>query len=212
MGRFAARRTCETQGLSMSTKAMRILLIGQEPSDGRSVCEALVNVQDDVFIVECAPRLVAGLERLRANGIAAVLVDLRLPDSQGIAPFEQVCRAASHVPILIIGSPDDQDVARQAVKVRAGRCPTRPPRQLHVAACPQADHRAKSGGRDVVLRTAARGSHTSTQSATPCSAPMSRVSSGPAVCRGTGLLLQPATGGRAVRPAAGHRLSDLLLQ
>ena len=33
-------------------------------------------------------RLVDGLERLRANGIAAILLDLRLPDSQGIATFD----------------------------------------------------------------------------------------------------------------------------
>ena len=45
-----------------------------------------------------------------------VLLDLCLPDSQGIATFEQVWRAAPHIPILVIGSPDDQDVARQAVK------------------------------------------------------------------------------------------------
>ena len=40
---------------------------------------------------------------------------------------------------------------------RAGLSPTRSPRQLHVAASPRADHRATSGGRGVVLRTAARG-------------------------------------------------------
>lgn len=73
-------------------------------------------VRDGSFIVECAPRLVAGLERLRGNQIAAVLLDLCLPDSQGTAAFEQIWRAAPHVPILVIGSPDDEDVAAQAVK------------------------------------------------------------------------------------------------
>jgi PAS domain S-box-containing protein len=100
----------------MSAKAMRILLIGDDPSDGRSVREALAGVRDGSFIVECAPRLVDGLERLRGNGIAAVLLDLCLPDSPGIAAFEQVWRAAPHVPILVIGSPDDEDVAMQAVE------------------------------------------------------------------------------------------------
>jgi diguanylate cyclase (GGDEF)-like protein/PAS domain S-box-containing protein len=100
----------------MNAKAMRILLIGDDPSDGRSVREALAGVRDGSFIVECAPRLVDGLERLRGNGIAAVLLDLRLPDSQGIAAFDEVWRAAPHVPILVIGSPDDEDVAMQAVQ------------------------------------------------------------------------------------------------
>ncbi len=100
----------------MNAKAMRILLIGRDHSDGRSVREALADVRDGSFSVECAPRLVDGLERLRGNGIAAVLLDLWLPDSQGIETFEQVWRAASHVPILVIASPEDEDVATQAVK------------------------------------------------------------------------------------------------
>src|SRR6185503_5385522 len=43
-------------------------------------------------------------------------LDLQLPDSQGIASFDQVWRAAPYIPILIIGSADDQDLGRQAVK------------------------------------------------------------------------------------------------
>lgn len=95
---------------------MRVLLIGHDPADARAVREALADAQDGSFTVECATRLSEGLERLSRSGIAAVLLDLCLPDSQGIATFEQVWRAASHVPILVIGSPDDQDIARQCVK------------------------------------------------------------------------------------------------
>ena len=100
----------------MNLKAMRVLLIGDDPADARAVREALADAQDGSFTVECATRLSEGLERLSGNGIAAVLLDLCLPDSQGIASFEQVWRAAPHIPILVIGSPDDQDIARQAVK------------------------------------------------------------------------------------------------
>ena len=100
----------------MSAKAMRILLISHDPSDARPVSEALADIGGGSFIVECAPRLVDGLERLRAGGIAAVLLDSCLPDSQGIAAFDEVRRAAPHVPILIVGSPDDEDVATQAVE------------------------------------------------------------------------------------------------
>ena len=96
---------------------MRILLIGHGPSDGRSVRAALArDVRDGVFSVECAPRLVDGIERLRENGIAAILLDLRLPDGDGIAAFDDVRRAAPHVPILVIGSPADEDVAAEALK------------------------------------------------------------------------------------------------
>jgi diguanylate cyclase (GGDEF)-like protein/PAS domain S-box-containing protein len=99
----------------VSADATRILLIGHGPSEGRSFREALVDGRNGSFIVECAPRLVDGLERLRDTGIAAVVLDLRLPDSQGTAALEQVWRAAPHVPVLVIGSPDEDAAAMQAV-------------------------------------------------------------------------------------------------
>jgi diguanylate cyclase (GGDEF)-like protein/PAS domain S-box-containing protein len=95
---------------------MRVLLIGNDPADAKAVHEALDDAQHGSFTVECAPRLVDGLERLRGNGIAAILLDLDLPDSQGIATFEKVWQAAPHIPILVIGSPDDHDIATQAVR------------------------------------------------------------------------------------------------
>ena len=100
----------------MSAKVTRILLIGHDPSDGPSIREALADVRYGSFIVECAPRLVDGLERLGESGIAAVLLDLSLTDSQGIAAFDQVWRASPHVPILVISSPGDEDVVREVIK------------------------------------------------------------------------------------------------
>ena len=95
-----------------SMAASRILLIGNDPEDGRWVKEALADdVRDGVFIVERAPRLVDGLARLRENGIAAVVLDLRVPDTKGIGAFEQIRETAPHVPILVVGSPDGEHVA-----------------------------------------------------------------------------------------------------
>ena len=100
----------------LSAKVMCVLLIGHDPAYARAVREALADPQDGLFTVECAARLSQGLKRLSRKGIAAVVLDLCLPDGQSIAGFEQVWRAAPHVPILVIGSPDDQDVLREAVK------------------------------------------------------------------------------------------------
>jgi diguanylate cyclase (GGDEF)-like protein/PAS domain S-box-containing protein len=100
----------------MPPKAFRILLISDDPVDAAAVREGLAHLQDGSFTVEWVRRLAAGLERLSRRGIAAILLDLRLPDSQGIACFDQVWRATPYIPILVIGSADDQDVARQAVK------------------------------------------------------------------------------------------------
>ena len=100
----------------MKLKPMRVLLIGNDAADAHAVREALADAEDGLFTVECTTRLSEGLDRLSRNGIAAILLDLSLSDSQGIASFEQIWRVAPHIPILIIGSPADQDIARQAVK------------------------------------------------------------------------------------------------
>lgn len=94
----------------------RLLLIDHDPADARVVREALAGAKDDPFIVECVTQLSDGLERLSRNGIAVVLIDLHLPDSQGLAGVEQVLGAAPHVPILVLSSLDDEDIARQAVQ------------------------------------------------------------------------------------------------
>jgi diguanylate cyclase (GGDEF)-like protein/PAS domain S-box-containing protein len=103
----------------MSATAARILLIGQDPSDARSVRRALGASRDGSFVVECVPRLADGLERLGDREIAAVLLDLALPDSQGVATFEQVSRAAPFVPVLVLGSPEGDDAVAQAVALGA---------------------------------------------------------------------------------------------
>jgi diguanylate cyclase (GGDEF)-like protein/PAS domain S-box-containing protein len=94
----------------------RLLLIGHDPADAKVVREALANAKDDPFHVEWVTQLSDGLERLSRNGIAVVLIDLHLPDSQGLAGVEQVLGAAPHVPILVLSSLDDEDIARQAVE------------------------------------------------------------------------------------------------
>jgi diguanylate cyclase len=64
----------------MSLNTVHILLISHDLTDATVVREALANPQDGSFIVECATRLSEGLERLNRNGIAAILLDLRLPE------------------------------------------------------------------------------------------------------------------------------------
>jgi diguanylate cyclase (GGDEF)-like protein/PAS domain S-box-containing protein len=102
----------------MSPTAVRILVIGRDMADDRLIQEALADdVRNGAFIVEWAPRLVDGLGRLLQKGaVAAILLDLRLPDSEGVAAFDAIRAAAPHVPILVIGSPADEDGTAQALE------------------------------------------------------------------------------------------------
>ena len=57
-----------------------------------------------------------GLKRLRKEGIDAVLLDLFLPDSQGIETFEALFEAAPLVPILVLANGENEDIAWQATQ------------------------------------------------------------------------------------------------
>ena len=103
----------------------KILLIQCDPWDAKLVQEALVNSTDGPFQVEWVRTCFEGLERLvgegkqeqqRTDAIAAVLVDLLLPDSHGIDTFDRLFRAAPHIPILVLTASQDEDIARLAVQ------------------------------------------------------------------------------------------------
>ena len=66
--------------------------------------------------IERVDRLSKGLDQLVASGIDAVLLDLGLPDSQGLNTFEKIHAAAKQVPILILTGFNDDAVALEAVR------------------------------------------------------------------------------------------------
>ena len=60
--------------------------------------------------------LSVGLERLRAGDIDAILVDLFLPDSQGIATFDQLFAIVPQTPILTLHATDNHMLAKEAIQ------------------------------------------------------------------------------------------------
>jgi diguanylate cyclase (GGDEF)-like protein/PAS domain S-box-containing protein len=92
-----------------------VLLIEDDPAVARVIQAALADASDGPFIVEWVRRLSNGLERLSEGGIAAVLLDLFLPDSQGINTFGKLSLASPCVPILVLGGLGDEDIAKEAV-------------------------------------------------------------------------------------------------
>src|SRR6202140_4193584 len=103
----------------------RILLIQNDPSDAKVIREALSSSSDGSFRGEWVRRCSEGLERLASEGkpekqaadpIAALLVDLFLPDSQGIETFDRLFGVAPQIPILVLSASQDEDVAKLAVQ------------------------------------------------------------------------------------------------
>jgi diguanylate cyclase (GGDEF)-like protein/PAS domain S-box-containing protein len=95
--------------------ARRILLLETEPAVAFLIQATLADSRSAPFAVEWVRRLSDGIARLRAQGIAAVLLNLSLLDSQGIETFDKLHGAAPDIPILVLGGDDDEALAQQAV-------------------------------------------------------------------------------------------------
>jgi len=100
----------------MSDKRIRVLLIEDNPLDARLIREFLADTQGGPYDLEVCERLKSGRERLGQGNLDVVLVDLALPDSQGLATFEKVRDATPSLPILVLTGNDDDTVALAAVQ------------------------------------------------------------------------------------------------
>jgi len=96
-----------------------ILLVLADAAEAKAVRRSLVDSCDGPFKVEWVRGCGDAIKRLDPHGgdeIAAVVVDLFLPDCEGIQTFDQLLRASPHTPILVLSHLEDEDVARLAVQ------------------------------------------------------------------------------------------------
>jgi diguanylate cyclase (GGDEF)-like protein/PAS domain S-box-containing protein len=101
--------------------AMRetILLLQDNSAKAAIVQGLLARSSSAPFTVEWLRTCAAGLVRLKdrkKNGIAAILINLLLPDGRQLEVFNRIFDAAPHIPILILSSPEHEGVAEQAVQ------------------------------------------------------------------------------------------------
>jgi signal transduction histidine kinase/CheY-like chemotaxis protein len=100
----------------VSTKPIRILLVEDNPGDARLIREMLAEAPAQDFSVEWVSRFADGLELLGRNQIDLVLLDLGLPDSQGLDTFIKAHDQAPHVPFVVLTGLADETLALAAVR------------------------------------------------------------------------------------------------
>jgi diguanylate cyclase (GGDEF)-like protein/PAS domain S-box-containing protein len=105
----------------MNDSRITVLLVEDDSADARLVQDALAGTDgsssgENTFHVEWVTRLDDALERLDREGIAMILLDLTLPDGQGLDVFHQVFEAAPNALILVLSAARDEEIARLAVQ------------------------------------------------------------------------------------------------
>ncbi len=97
-------------------KPIRLLLVEDNAPDALLLKHALTEAGGDAFGVTHAELLADAVRHLERQPFDAILLDLSLPDSSGLATVEQASAAAPGVPIVVMTGLEDEAMALEAVR------------------------------------------------------------------------------------------------
>jgi DNA-binding NtrC family response regulator len=103
----------------MEQHTIDILHFEDNPGDAILIREILTEVKSTDCMIRHVDRLSEGLKQLAEGSADIILLDLNLPDSEGLATFEAVKKVAGNVPIIIMSGLADTDLAVKAVQAGA---------------------------------------------------------------------------------------------
>ncbi len=99
----------------MATMGLSVLLIEDEPGDANLVRQYLKASPNLPIELTWAENLTDGIARLTHTAVDVVLLDLNLPDSQGLNTLLRLHSAAAMLPIIILTGHDDTEFAVKAL-------------------------------------------------------------------------------------------------
>ena len=109
------------RSLSQATKdnPLKILLIEDSPTDALLLSAKLQEVTEFSFSMEHVETLAQGL-KVDSSSFDAVILDLSLPDSMGIATYQKLRESVDMaVPIIIVTGDDDRATINDALTLGA---------------------------------------------------------------------------------------------
>ncbi len=106
-----------SNGLYQQPEIIKVLLIEDNPGDARLVKEMLIDTGANRFSLTHVGLIREGLSRLLGDrGFHLILLDLSLPDGDGLDAIRQVYAVTPHLPVVILTGLDDETVAIRAVQ------------------------------------------------------------------------------------------------
>jgi signal transduction histidine kinase len=98
---------------------LHLLLVDDSPADCHLVEVMLRGVRGDVDRLTTVATVADASRVLAADDVDIVLLDLRLPDSQGLATVRRILESARDVPIIVLTETDDEAVGLDCVEAGA---------------------------------------------------------------------------------------------
>jgi PAS domain S-box-containing protein len=97
-------------------KLLRVLAVEDNAGDARLLYEMFEEAAPRGFELTCVERLSQALPCLERQEYDLVLLDLGLPDGQGLDTFDTVNEQSRQVPIVVLTGTDDKELALEAVR------------------------------------------------------------------------------------------------
>jgi two-component system sensor histidine kinase UhpB len=103
----------------MGDDKIQVLLVEDSPTDALFVQDELMHTADGQFAVTHVQRLSHALKQLPLQHFDVVLLDLSLPDSDGLETFSRIYNVDENMPIVLLTSQVDESLALRALQAGA---------------------------------------------------------------------------------------------
>jgi Flp pilus assembly CpaE family ATPase len=101
----------------MNTASLNVLLIEDNPEFAELIEQWLSSAPaEEGFVLSWADSLGQGLKRLAGGAVDVILLDLSLPDSDGMPTFASLRDKAKGIPIIILSAADSEPLALRLIQ------------------------------------------------------------------------------------------------
>jgi DNA-binding NarL/FixJ family response regulator len=101
----------------VQVKPIKLLAVEDDPSLSFVLEEALAHTREAEIDATMASSLAEALRKLERGAFQLVLLDLSLPDSDGIETLSRVRELEPDLPIVVLTGNDDPEIARRIVEL-----------------------------------------------------------------------------------------------
>jgi len=100
----------------MQRKTIKVLLI-EDSAEYAELVQTWLSLSGEIaFALNWTDSLAAGLKRLKQGGVDVILLDLSLPDSNGLETFTRTRAHAPDVPLIVLSAGDSESLALQTIQ------------------------------------------------------------------------------------------------
>lgn len=100
----------------LNQPVVNVLLVEDNLAEARLLQEVLKGTLRSRFNLAHVKRLQAAIAQLQTHSFDVVLLDLTLPDSQGLASLDALIHSAPSLPIVVLTNTNDDELAVEAVR------------------------------------------------------------------------------------------------